>query len=643
MAAGVILTMQSLTSFETSWQKGVSRKFSFYFNEEVTDNNAGTPITVDQWKTPRSFRIILAEGSTPPEWNANSRSLTIYLPKSAQVTINYACFWRPDDLSLSSGMNACINGTALVSAAAARTTPVNAAAQLAKKGLHWMCSPWRTLRLVHAVQQPLQPPLMNKIASVVSRNYGDTFIHINTRMEVSGSSTDKIDVAANWTEWIDDLSATAPQQTANTTHVDTISVDYTDKILDCAFVGRVNGNGPPLRPPIYQAFGDTKHRTIDYTPVATTRYREYFTGLIGAATQKKVPFPLTQTGSPVTLNILSSARPALPAIEYLLPSFNWATTVKGNTTTHIRTGNIRVYVRRPWYSSGDNERLAVILCPKGSNPAGSPSLTNHCTVWGMDPVFVGAELNNSNFPNADNFPYAADYDSVRLAEDNNTVAISAYAVNYDPDKQLYFSDIPFAIGAAYFPLVKLSLARYQRDSLRLSGLDCCLSKMVSTDWMQVVPPRQTGLTISPGKSNFALTLSGTAPFGAGNPRTVAAENNPPRTRIRIRVEDASIPKSEDAIVTISSPNPSTSIWEKDFDIGADAIKAGQIQFSTTVKLDRQWSGKPYRIIISEYELHPFDPLRSVTLRLRNQPASAPPTVWSERLVFMDIFEVNGSI
>jgi hypothetical protein len=636
MAAGVILTMETMTSFETPWQKGASHQFSFYFDDEVTAANAGTAYSVDQWKTPRSFRIILVEGNGAPVWNASSRSFTIALPKSAQVLINYACFWRPDDLPAVSGMHACVNKAGVGTQAA----------QLALRGLHWMFSPWRTIRLVHAVQQPLQAPQFGHNVSQITKDYGNTFIYITTRFSVHGSSTDKVDISANWTEWTDDLTGSGPKQVNNSTHVDTIQVAYTDTMIACVIATRIGASGPivTLKGPIYQAFGDTRHRMIDYIPVATTRYREYFAGLVAAAAVTKQAFPLTQAGAVATLNILSSARPIIPAIEYLLPSFNWGTTTKGNTITHIRTGNIRVYVKRPWYSSGDDERLGVVLAPKGANIGGAPSLARYCTAWGMDPVFAAPALNNSNYPTRDNFPYAADYDTVRLAEDNNTmVDVAGYAVGYDPDKQLYFFDIPVNILSAYFPFVKLTLARYQRNSLRISGTDVCLSKLVSADWVQVVPARETAIMTNPGKSNFTVTLNGTAPFGTGNSRYLMADNEGTRTRIRVQVQNAVIPKSEDALIAIDAPGPGTVVWEKDFDISLSAMKNGQIQFSTAVQLDRQWAGKPYRVMISEYELHQFDPLRTVQLTKIGQPRSNQPVEWSERLVFMDMFEVNGSV
>ena len=47
-----------------------------------------------------------------------------------------------------------------------------------------------------------------------------------------------------------------------------------------------------------------------------------------------------------------------------LPSFRWERLDKGPKKTHIRHGKaIRVWLRRPWFSSGDGEQLGVVLEP----------------------------------------------------------------------------------------------------------------------------------------------------------------------------------------------------------------------------------------------------------------------------------------
>jgi hypothetical protein len=66
----------------------------------------------------------------------------------------------------------------------------------------------------------------------------------------------------------------------------------------------------------------------------------------------------------------------------------------------------------------------------------------------------------------------------------------------------------------------------------------------------------------------------------------------------------------------------------------------QIKFTTVIELKDEYKTKPYRLVIEEYELHLTDPMR--------QPAgegtfATKPEKWQERLVFMDVFEVNGAV
>lgn len=624
MAAGVIFTMKSNTTFETSWKKGENRKFSFYFDEEVNDSNANKPYTVEQWKTPRSFKIRLVEGNAAPTWSG--RTFIISLPKSAQVEITYASFWRPDDLDKISGLLPQIS------------TGINSGrvTQHARKGVHWMFSPWRTIRLVHAVQQPLEKPAMEKNSTASRRNYEDTFAKITTVMNVHGSSTDKVDVEADWKEWADDLNEEQPRQISGKTHVATIPVLYTDKKLELLNAGGAMIVTPDMLPAITHSFNDTKHRMVNYTPVATTRYREYFTGIIETAKQKGELLPLTQRGDTMQLNILSSAKPAVPVIDYVVPSFNWIKNEKGNELSHLKTSNIRVYLKRPWYSSGDNEMLAVILPPKGIDPPRNAELKKYCTVWGKDPAFVAPDLNKSNYPQADHFPFAADYDSVKLAESDTAVSVAAYKVLFDKEKQRHYADIPINVGFAYFPFVRLTLARYQRHSVRNNGRDCCLSNTVQADWLQIVPARATAVTFGGSRNVFNVAVKGIAPFSS-NPDKFAGAANNARVKINITVENTQFAKTEEAFISINDRQTRTMIWTKDYNLNFRQVINGAIDFNEKIEIDSQWSGKPFRIVIREYELHEFDPIRTQARAF----TTATYHEYAERLVFMDVFEAGG--
>ncbi|HEX4875235.1 MAG TPA: hypothetical protein VFV31_01095, partial [Chitinophagaceae bacterium] len=133
MAAGVVLVMKSNTTFESNWKKDQSRKFSFYFDDEVTDATANTPFTKEAWKNPKSFRIKLVEGNGTVDWSKTDRMLTIALPKSAEVEIRYASFWRPEDVDKYNALQPVV----------ARGSNKQISLEMARKSLHWMFSPWR--------------------------------------------------------------------------------------------------------------------------------------------------------------------------------------------------------------------------------------------------------------------------------------------------------------------------------------------------------------------------------------------------------------------------------------------------------------------------------------------------------------------
>ena len=643
MAAGALFVISRKSEDIGDWKKGDVQPFSFYFDEAVTDTNINKPFSVSEWMFPKSLRIRLEEDTTARvRWDSGERKFIVYLPKGHNVTLHYASFWRPDDIKRVSGMN-----DLLFNSAAANST----ARGHAMKGQHWMFSPWREIRLTHAVQQPLLEPSMKTIEA--SRKYDDTIAELSSLIRVSGISTDKINLEARWDEYKDDLAELGPDIVKAAAHVAALPVQYDDATL-------VNGDplidGNPYQfsnqpsehaeDIIVQQFGDTKHRNVEYQPIATTRYREYFTRLINEAKDLNKNFTITRNGNKIKVNILSTARPVAPQVEYVLPSFNWAKNASQKTITHLRTGNTRVYMKRPWFSSGEGEQIAVVLA-KGKDF--TPELAKYCTIWGKDPLFFSGELNSSNFPTPDQptFPFASHYE-VNLTINETTgirVAAASYNVLYDQERQLYYADIPIAINQAYFPFVKLALARYQFDSLRLNERECCLSNIVHTDWIQIVPPRATIVTFpdQANKNKLTVGLGGTSPFvGISNP--MLAMKDEIRTRIRIIAEDASIPKNEEAFVRMHGDRFNNSVvWQKDFNLtSADMdLPNHQIKFLTSVELKDEYRTKPYRLVIEEYELHLTDPLRQP--QDSNDTFASKPEKWQERLVFMDVFEINGSV
>lgn len=101
--------------------------------------------------------------------------------------------------------------------------------------------------------------------------------------------------------------------------------------------------------------GDTQHRHVDYRVRATTRYREYFHPQLTPS-----PDDLSVVGPVRTLNVPSSARPAKVIVHDVLPLFRWhEETEPGHPFSLRRTrkAGLRLYLERPWYSTGDGEYL----------------------------------------------------------------------------------------------------------------------------------------------------------------------------------------------------------------------------------------------------------------------------------------------
>ena len=75
-----------------------------------------------------------------------------------------------------------------------------------------------------------------------------------------------------------------------------------------------------------------------------------------------VPISVTRLGPPKDVRILNSARPSTPEIVYAVPWFEWETSHSPSTVKSNRRGQgIRVYLERPWWSSGAEERLGVVM------------------------------------------------------------------------------------------------------------------------------------------------------------------------------------------------------------------------------------------------------------------------------------------
>ena len=309
--------------------------------------------------------------------------------------------------------------------------------QRAVEGGHWLLTPPRLLTLVHAVQQPIGRPEFaaidldydrdgagddpletapsagrtdpTELAPITAyRRLGSTDAYLMGALRIHGGSTGRVDLAAAWTDPTDEGAAPATvnhsgpvDQLALTQPVETYLVTpsgegdravgwYDPEHDQIAFVRSGEHAPAPGRFPLRftdaaprHALGDTKHHRVSYTPTASSRFREYFAPGLSAD-------QFTRTGDPVVVEVPASAPPLAPDVVYALPTFGWQRQTGTNVMRSVRFGGgLRVYLRRPWFSSGEGELLGVALWSVENGeltPDARERFKPFITQWGMDPV-----------------------------------------------------------------------------------------------------------------------------------------------------------------------------------------------------------------------------------------------------------------
>ncbi|MGZ9190302.1 MAG: hypothetical protein ACXW39_09630, partial [Nitrospira sp.] len=425
-------------------------------------------------------------------------------------------------------------------------------ARAIKESRHWMTTPWRTLELVHAVQQPLEAPRMLlelEHAPAFHRRRDSTAAALAGSVSLDIPSTARLDLNADWDDVVDDPSAGLldPDNMERHIHTAVFSISLPEPfgtpwspeigafleqnderpinfrtatpeqetpeefrlrlLTNSAAPGlsvqernRLAAAATHIEGLRQHELGDTKYRKISYQMVASTRFREYF--------DPKMPVEDGQRrGNIETVEMLSSAVPLTPVVIDVIPLLNWkedGVLATGRTSTRHGVG-LRVWLRRPWFMSGAGEMLGVV-CKNdgmvGTNSAGYREVT----YIARDPVHAGI------MP----FPLGTDGLTGAEARVKNVVvqttsgamnaALAAFSPRYDRDRDAWYCDLQFDTGAAYFPFVRLGLVRYQPNSIP----GCGISHIVATSFIQTLPDR-TLTVIQQNEQVLNVRMHGPAP------------------------------------------------------------------------------------------------------------------------------------
>jgi hypothetical protein len=699
MAAGVSLFVAE--GYEnTHTQDFKAKMFSFFSNSEITPNNTNNAIPED-WYNAGVIRIRLEEGEANTKWNSQQRIFTIFLPKGHRTRIKFSTFWREKDLNKLSALWDLVQNDA----------PGNLAElkKLAESGQHWMVSPSREMELVHAVQQPVDKPEI--LAIYPDRDFNQTTVEINTRFDIHGESTEKVEFQAKWIDPLDDGISVDIKEKPGTNSIANIQVQYHDDKITKGTIPESNAILDPkrkqleLKPkiqftkrteaqfkiepqpgakmvnklykpqlsllehfkkgklakkismvnrlkldilepklnfinelnfrikPLEQHFGDTKHRWVDYKLNAVSRYREYFDKIL-----LENPELSTKRESDWVekVNILSTARPNIPEIDYIIPTFEWKKSSQQTKIIHQRLGGgLRIFIKRPWFSSGIDEKLAILIPSKkdtftivGRTIPYSQDYTN----WGIDPLLFAAKP-NSKSPEIHNFRFSPEIDEdLSYPDDSNKkVTAVAYPVHFDIERQLWYCDIALNTQQMYFPFIKLVLARYQKHAVRKDNTDVCLSPTVVSDMIQLVPERKSTVTFvdAKQKSKFKVEVTGTLYNG----REVAVYGNKSFLRISFLDGESAQPISE-----IIEPLGKKSNLDNELvtiDIKPNHIKNNIFTVSKNFKLPQKFNKTNFKVLIEEYERGPNKMNIDEAYQERLEQSEE-----TDRLIYADVFEVN---
>lgn len=568
------------------------------------------------WPDVDCFRIRLAErngemigtscsetfaldGTHEAHWDKEERILTIYLAKAEKVSLRYSSYFKSGNEWLFAVWDWLKNKPDLL--------------KLVQNGCLWMVTPYRKLELVHAVQQPLCEPRFDANAKTKKYSMGQTHATFTGKATLNAWSTEKVELQADWAEW-DDTDPEGPKQ-------------RTYKAVACE--GEVKYEEPNsidlAKKPhdLRQEFGDTRHRNINYHLVGTSRYREYFQPAGG------VKLDFTRSGPSKLLNVDNSARPAAPKIQYIVPSFGWQTTKSAKQITHVRVGGgLRVYIDRPWYSSGDDELLGVVLArPDPENPDTIPAeFVPYVTQRGRDPIWKSAIPENfldlSDFrgwtkhqegltldelpptsllsmkPMGMQIAKTGKQKLVKKLFKSKLVDVVGYKPEFNEERKLWFCDVQFNPNhlQAYYPFVRMALCRYQPYSIPNS--DAFLSRVVMTDFMQLVPTRtlQASYDLAASGVEITLQLKGFAPH---NIQEIKISHD--YMRLQTNPVTITLEKHDDAIPGELGWKPERDpIWVSGL---GDPPESHLFTWSSVVKLSNEiWKRRTkYRLVIREYE------------------------------------------
>ncbi|MCB0909784.1 MAG: hypothetical protein KDB63_22015, partial [Nocardioidaceae bacterium] len=566
--------------------------FGLWAIEGVTLPYAG------RWPEWHPYRLVLEAGA---ELAARStrRVVRVAVPPGEQLRVNLSSALDRADLDL----------LGLWRSLPQAIRDLDVVAEAAADGWLWWLTPPTQLRLVHAVPKPVEVPRTTILVPV--RVADGTDVRLFGGVDVHGPSTERLDVEAAWTEWVDDPTKPGPEQVDVTAAAAHTAVSYDEDLVvlggekDSTFP-LPDGSALQVHAAVHQ-LGDTRHRLVEYRMRATTRYREYFDPrVLPTVDDVSVVGPATQ------LDVPNTARPNKPVVHDVIPLFRWTEETEPAQPFGLRRtrrAGLRVYLERPWFSSGDGELLGVLLA------VGPDTATeNHVSQWGGDPAYLQAgPASRSVLPLSD-LTHLVGLDDRReggrpvgpptlqtLVDAPGTPAVwvLGYQPEFSAERGMWFVDVALDPGTAIWPFVRLGLARFQPSSLPGKHL----SPVVRTDFVPL-PPERTATVTRPDRRHARVVVTG--PIGVPDMGPLTGDgfverllaSRTMRARLERRRTDLTTDLGWETVDAVDLPV-----------LGFDATVvswSGQLPLPTALPPRRPGSNQTFRVVLEEWETLPAD-------------------------------------
>jgi hypothetical protein len=473
-----------------------------------------------------AYGVVYGGPPTAPKWNYVTRVLGVAVPKGEQVKITMSSFTGrihrdPRKVEWDLTTNGVFSwGMSRLSAYPAVRTLLD---KLTRMGVNWLVSPFKTLTLTHAVKRPLIPPKWVG-PKLMTRSTGQTWVELRDTQPVHAASTVKLDVYAEWNDVLDDPVSgqlldgrggrALVQRQQHAFEVPVVPgqkvvldpyamVMGTNVVLDKQPTAAQKAAIAALALRQRHYIGDTRYRMMRYRAVSTTRYKEFFSPVAGPFTRSTGDALGDAERVLAEVKVLSTARPDAPKLRWIVPSFGWDRSVDNRS---VRKGGLRIFLDRPWYSSGDDELLGVVIWKPATT--GIFKLEPYLSWTAHDPTWRSGSL--GTYLVANDFPLREKTGAGLYLEEigayDHQVHVVGHKVQYDADRDLYFADIQISPKSDYWPFVRLALCRYQPNSIAR----CEASRVIIADFAQLAPDRTAQVVYGINNADATITVSGTS-------------------------------------------------------------------------------------------------------------------------------------